>query len=29
MYSMVCTRLNISHAVEVVSKFLANPGKAH
>ena len=27
MYAMVCTRLDISHAVGVVNKFLANPGK--
>ena len=26
---MVCTRPNISHAVTVVSRFLANPSKAH
>ena len=29
MYAMMCTRLEISHAVGVVSRFLANPGKAH
>ena len=29
MYAMVCTRPDISHAIGVVSKFLANPGKAH
>ena len=29
MYAMVCTRSNISHAVGVVSRFLANPGKEH
>lgn len=29
MYSMVCTRPDIAHAVGVVSRFLANPGKAH
>ena len=29
MYAMVCTRPDISHAVGVVSRFLANPGKAH
>ena len=29
MYAMVCTHLDISHVVGVVSKFLANPGKAH
>ena len=29
MYAMVCTRPDISHAIGVVSRFLANPGKAH
>ena len=29
MYAMVCTRLDISHVVGVVRKFLANPGKEH
>ena len=29
MYAMVCTRLNISHAVGVVSRYMANPGKEH
>ena len=29
MYAMVCTHLVISHAVGVVSRFLANLGKAH
>ncbi|GKV37057.1 hypothetical protein SLEP1_g45126 [Rubroshorea leprosula] len=29
MYAMVCTRLDISHAVSVVSRFMANPGKGH
>ena len=29
MYAMVCTRPYISHAIGVVSRFLANPGKAH
>ena len=29
MYVMVCTRPNIYHTVGVVSRFLANPGKAH
>ena len=29
MYAMVCTHPNISHAIGVVSRFLANPGKAH
>lgn len=29
MYAMVCTRPDIAHAVGVVSRFLANPGKGH
>ena len=29
MYAMVCTRLNIAHAVRVVSRFLSDPGKEH
>eukprot|EP00253_Pinus_taeda_P028064 PITA_28064 len=29
MYVMVCTRPNISHAVGVVSRYMANPGKEH
>ena len=29
MYVMVCTHPYISHAIEVVRRFLANPGKAH
>lgn len=29
MYAMMCTRLDIAHAVGVVSRFLANPGKEH
>ena len=29
MYVMVCTSLDVSHAIGVVCKFLANPGKAH
>ncbi|KAH9687838.1 hypothetical protein KPL70_014918 [Citrus sinensis] len=29
MYAMVLTRPNISHAVSVVSKYMANPGKEH
>ena len=27
MYVMVCTRPNISHAVETVSRYMHNPGK--
>nr|GEW31659.1 retrovirus-related Pol polyprotein from transposon TNT 1-94 [Tanacetum cinerariifolium] len=29
MYAMVCTRLDLAHAVGVVSRFLSNPGKKH
>lgn len=29
MYAMVCTRLDIAHAVGVVSRFLSNPGRKH
>ena len=29
MYAMVCTRPNISHAIGVVSKYMANPRKEH
>ena len=29
MYAMVTTRLDISHAVGVVSRYMANPGKEH
>ena len=29
MYAMIRTRSDIAHAVEVVSKFLANPGREH
>ena len=29
MYSMVCTKPNITHAVGVVSRFLSNPRKEH
>jgi ATP-binding cassette subfamily B (MDR/TAP) protein 1 len=29
MYTMVCTRPDIAHAVGIVSRFLANPGKEH
>jgi len=29
MYAMVCTRPDIAHAVEVVSRFLSNSGKEH
>ena len=29
MYVMVCTRPDIAHAVGVVSRYMANPGKEH
>ena len=29
MYVMACTRPDIVHAIEVVSRFLSNPGKKH
>lgn len=29
MYLMVCTRPDITYAVSVVSRYLANPGKKH
>ena len=29
MYAMVCTRLDISHAVRTVSMYMHNPGKEH
>jgi hypothetical protein len=29
MYAMVCTRPDLAHAVSVVSKYMANPGKRH
>jgi hypothetical protein len=29
MYAMVCTRLDISHVVSMVSIYMANPGKEH
>ena len=29
MYAMVCTRPDLAHAVSVVSRFMANPGKEH
>ena len=29
MYAMVCTRLNIAHAVGIVSRFMSRPGKQH
>ena len=29
MYTMICTRPNIAHAVGVVSRFLSNPDEEH
>jgi hypothetical protein len=29
MYTMVCSRPDLSHALSVVSRFMANPGKEH
>ena len=29
MYAMVCTRADIAYAVNVVSRFMSNPGKLH
>ena len=29
MYSMVCTRPDIAHAMEVVRRYMNNPGKEH
>ena len=29
MYAMVCTRLDIAHAVGVLSRFMSKPGKGH
>ena len=29
MYVMICTRPDISHAVSLVSRFMANPGRQH
>ena len=29
MYVMICTRPDLAHAVSVVSKYMANPGKQH
>ncbi|RDX65548.1 hypothetical protein CR513_55787, partial [Mucuna pruriens] len=29
MYAMVCTRLDIAHAIGIVSRFLSNPGREH
>ena len=29
IYTMVCTRLNLSQVVSIVSKYMHNPGKGH
>ena len=29
MYAMICIRPDLAHAVSVVSKYMANPGKEH
>ena len=29
MYAMVCTRPDVAHAVGVISRYMANPGKEH
>ncbi|KZV48074.1 hypothetical protein F511_12624 [Dorcoceras hygrometricum] len=29
MYCMVCTRPDLAHAISVISRFMANPGKEH
>lgn len=29
MYTMVCTRLDIAHAMSVISRYMENPGKHH
>jgi hypothetical protein len=29
MYAMVCTRLDISHVVGVLSRYMSKPGKEH
>ena len=29
MYAMVCTRLDISQVVGVLSRYMSNPGRAH
>ena len=29
MYAMVCSHPDLSHALSVVSRFVANPGKEH
>ena len=29
MYAMVCTRLDLAHAVSTISRYMANPGREH
>jgi ATP-binding cassette subfamily B (MDR/TAP) protein 1 len=29
MYAMVCSRPDLAHAMSVVSRYMANPGKEH
>jgi hypothetical protein len=29
MYAMVCTRLDIAHAMGVLSRYMSKPGKEH
>ena len=29
LHAMICTRLDISHAVSVANKYMENPGKEH
>lgn len=29
MYAMVCSRPDLAHAMSVISRFMANPGKEH
>lgn len=29
IYAMVCSRLDLAHAMNVISRFMANPGNEH
>lgn len=29
MYTMVCTRLDVAHAISILSRFIVNPGPEH
>lgn len=29
MYNMVCTQLDLAHAMSVINQFMENPGKLH